>query len=153
MSPFEVPNHVVGPCAVMLCLPPPCSLIHECFMCGGYKKVPEQPYKVAKGCHAHTVTFQALHKSLFTQYLKLCKLPTTLVVFTSVIKGTFPGQSEGVGSINIIRNIAIKLGDFDGVARARRAHFRTHNIQVSVPRHTPCYSSVTVTLVSKPTNK
>jgi hypothetical protein len=49
------------------------------------------------------VTFQALHKS---QYLILCKLPTTLVVLTSVIKGTFPGQSEGAGSINIIRNIA-----------------------------------------------
>jgi len=54
------------------------------------------------------VTFQALHTSLFTQYLILCKLPTTLVVFTSVIKGTFPGQSEGAGRINIIRNIANK---------------------------------------------
>jgi len=47
------------------------------------------------------------------------------VVFTSVSKGTFPGQSEGAGSINIIRNITIKLGDFDGVARAWRAHFLT----------------------------
>ena len=42
-----------------------------------------------------------------------------------MIKGTFPGQSEGAGSIKIIRNIAIKLGDFDGVARERRAHFLT----------------------------
>ena len=97
--------------------------------------------------HAVVVTFQALHKSLFTQYLILCKLPTTLVVFTSVIKGTFPGQSEGAGSINIIRNIARKLGDFDGVARARRAYFLTQHIQVSVPRHTPCSTTVTVTAV------
>jgi len=42
-----------------------------------------------------------------------------------VNKGTFPGQSEGAGSINMIRNIAIKLGDFDGVARAWRAHYHT----------------------------
>ena len=73
------------------------------------------------------VTFQALHK---TKYLILCKLPATLVVFSS--KGSFPGQSEGAGSINIIRNIAIKLGDFDGVARAHslshtwRAHSLSH---------------------------
>jgi len=92
------------------------------------------------------VTFQALHKS---QYLIFCKLPATLLVFTSESKGTFPGQSEGAGSINIIRNIAIKLGDFDGVARVRRAYFLTQHIQVSVPRHTPCSTTVTVTLVSK----
>ena len=47
------------------------------------------------------------------------------MVFTRMSKGTFPGQSEGAGSINIIRIIAIKLGDFDGVARAWRAHSLT----------------------------
>ena len=67
------------------------------------------------------------------------------MVFTSENKGTFPGQSEGAGSINIIRNIARKLGDFDGVARVRRAYFLTQHIQVSVPRHTPCFTTVTVT--------
>jgi hypothetical protein len=46
------------------------------------------------------VTIQALHKSLFTEILILCKLPATLVVFTSVSKETFPGQNEGAGSIN-----------------------------------------------------
>ena len=83
------------------------------------------------------VTFQALHKSY---YLILCKLPATLVDFTNVRKGNFP-RGEGAGSINIVRIIDTKLGDFDGVARARRAHSLTQNTKVSVPRHTLCYTT------------
>ena len=66
---------------------------------------------------------------------------------TSVNKGTFPGQSEGAGSINMIRNIAIKLGDFDGVARARRAHSLTQQLQGEcAPTHSLLYNRDSYTL-------
>ena len=55
------------------------------------------------------------------------------MVFTSVSKGTFPGQSEGAGDNNRMRNIATKLGDFDGVARARRAHYLTQHPRECAP--------------------